>query len=574
MADDERARLRLHFATLLGMGESEAPVDDMVEAAMSTLGDATTDTLVSHERALEQTLRAGSTDGAPELTLPDEAESRYVYGQELGRGGLGRVVEAYDRALGRTVAIKELLGTGNARAEARFLTEARLTGQLSHPNVIPVHELGRHADGQPYYVMRKVEGSSLRQAMENATTLAERLALLPHFTSLCQAVAFAHENGVLHRDLKPDNVMVSEYGTTLLVDWGLAKARDDEDDVHDGASFVRPSSGVVQTLDGQVLGTPAYMSPEQARGNVKAIDERSDVWSLGAILFEMLAGRPLFLGASLHTVLVEVMAGPIPDLAELAPGVPADLVAIVTGCLTRDRAARIPLVDEILEALDAFQKGDLERRAIGLEALLDASASPAVSRALRNASVGLERRHIGVLMTDLHRFSALLERADERAFTDLLTPYYDLVVEEVERHGGHVNKLIGDSTLCFFNAPDPVDAPARAAVEAAARIRDRFMAEIHAHLPDSLKSCVATISVHAGEAWVGRIGSARRVQYTAFGDTINVPYEINATLSEEGVVITDVAWTEAREAGLTLEARDVELVFQTKLGPTRCRELA
>ena len=326
----------------------------MVEAAITAAGDAERAfDSISGVRAFEPTIPATSASPV-ELMLPIETEGRYEYGETLGRGGLGQVRAVFDRALGREVAIKDLLAPDNPVAVARFLSEARLTGQLTHPNVIPVHEIGRHPDGAPYYVMKRVPGDTLGVAMESASSLADRLALLPHFTDVCHAIAFAHERGVIHRDLKPDNVMVSHFGVTIVVDWGLAKALG-VDEPERGDSI--PAASPAHTLDGEIMGTPMYMSPEQAAGRTAEVDERSDVWSLGAILFELLAGRPVFVADSHRGVLAQVMVGEIPEIRVLEPEAPAGLCAIAEHCLTRDRAKRAGSVSEVLEALDAFRTG-------------------------------------------------------------------------------------------------------------------------------------------------------------------------------------------------------------------------
>ena len=180
--------------------------------------------------------------------LTPECAGRYDFAggsreaAEIGRGGLGRVLLVEDRHLGREVAVKELLGGGDissvgsaptsgsvAPSVVRFLREARVTGQLEHPNIVPVYELGVRADGTLYYTMRLVRGRTLAEALHDCSTLGERLKLLSHFADVCHAVAFAHSRGVIHRDLKPDNVMLGEFGETVVLDWGLARVAGKKD---------------------------------------------------------------------------------------------------------------------------------------------------------------------------------------------------------------------------------------------------------------------------------------------------------------------------------------------------------
>ncbi|MGF1467318.1 MAG: WD40 repeat domain-containing serine/threonine protein kinase [Sandaracinaceae bacterium] len=300
-------------------------------------------------------------------SLPPEEPERYTRGEELGRGGIGRVLAVEDRHLGRTVALKELLreptspGSGvSAGVLHRFLREARVTGRLEHPGIVPVYELGRLADGTPYYTMRRIRGRSLADALRDADGPAGRLKLLRPFLAACEAVAFAHARGVVHRDLKPDNIMVGEYGETLVVDWGLAKIRGD-DAAEPPAGDDAPISGAnpATTLDGHAVGTPAYMSPEQARGDVAAMDERSDVWGLGAILFEILCGVPPFEGAGTALELLSrVREEAPPRVRQVAPGAPPELAAVADRALRRDPGSRYPSAEAVAAEVLAWQEGE------------------------------------------------------------------------------------------------------------------------------------------------------------------------------------------------------------------------
>lgn len=240
---------------------------------------------------------------------------------EIGRGGLGLVDALHDRTLGRDVARKTLLAEGRV-ARQRFLREAQITARLEHPGVVPIHDLGEGPDGRPFYLMRRIRGRTLAQAVADAPGLSGRLALIPRFEAICQTMAFAHAQGIVHRDLKPDNLMIGEYGEALVVDWGIAREIGPAEDDPDGTEVT--DAGLTQ--GGAAIGTPAYMSPEQARG--ERVDARSDVWGLGAVLFFLLAGRRPFGGRDTHDIVVGLRDGHFDDLGALA-GAPPELVAIV-----------------------------------------------------------------------------------------------------------------------------------------------------------------------------------------------------------------------------------------------------
>ncbi|HET9119671.1 MAG TPA: serine/threonine-protein kinase, partial [Solirubrobacterales bacterium] len=225
---------------------------------------------------------AASGDGEASnlFEVPFERPEQYRRLDELGRGGQSVVWRALDRLVGREVAMKELTGPGEASIH-RFLREARLVASLDHPGIVPVLELVRRADGTLVCVQKLVVGETLKARFASCRGLEDRLQLLPHLIAACQAVGYAHAHRVVHRDLKPSNIMVGPFGQTVVVDWGLAKRIGAAEPEISGPEIVRKDLTVV----GAALGTPAYMSPEQARGEVNAIDERTDVFNLGAVLF-------------------------------------------------------------------------------------------------------------------------------------------------------------------------------------------------------------------------------------------------------------------------------------------------
>jgi len=306
-----------------------------------------------------------SDDNRSQLdALPIDDPDRYSLVGEHARGGLGRIVRAVDTRLRRTVAVKELLKK-NDTAEALFVREALITARLQHPGIVPVIEAGRWPNGEPYYVMKLVEGRSLKELIGEARTLPDRLALLPNVIAVAEAVGYAHSQDVIHRDLKPANVVVGEFGETVVVDWGLARdgRRDLGIQVADETLARVPRSGPATgsssaaTVSGRVIGTPQYMAPEQARG--ETVDARADVYSTGALLYEVLAGVAPYAGGDADTILTKVVAGPPIPLADQQPDVPTDLLAIVAKAMARDPADRYPTGKELAEDLKRFQTGQL-----------------------------------------------------------------------------------------------------------------------------------------------------------------------------------------------------------------------
>jgi eukaryotic-like serine/threonine-protein kinase len=293
---------------------------------------------------------------AAETLLPVDDPNRYEQIREHARGGLGRIIRAVDRRLGRTVAVKELLRRDDWH-EARFVREALITARLEHPGIVPVHEAGRWPNGDPYYVMKLVEGRTLKELMASHQTPRERLGLLQHLIAVADAVGYAHSEGVVHRDVKPSNVIVGSFGETIVVDWGLARDRKREVPEPAAERFTAAGSGGISTVSGKVVGTPAYMSPEQARGDL--VDERADVYALGAVLYEMLAGSPPHADITPQAVLDRVIAGPPRPLTMVVPAVPGELATIVRKAMARDPDARYPNAIALAEDLRRFTTGKL-----------------------------------------------------------------------------------------------------------------------------------------------------------------------------------------------------------------------
>ena len=311
---------------------------------------------------------------------------RYDVRKEHARGGMGRVLLVRDRAIGRDIAMKELLpGVGSGYSipagvsesggiVERFLREAKITGQLEHPNIVPVYEIGKHDDGSVYYTMRFIRGMTLSDklreirkddSLDRKGKLAARIALLDRFLDVCDAISYAHSKKVIHRDLKPENIMLGEYGETLVLDWGLARVKGQEDkalrELQRGTlalsrSLVESDSQNL-TQDGSIVGTPAYMPPEQARGELENVDEQSDVYALGAVLYQILSGSPPYEGPMAALIVQQVLAGPPLRLTAREPEVPPELGALVDSAMAREKPDRLGTVAELAREIKAFRDG-------------------------------------------------------------------------------------------------------------------------------------------------------------------------------------------------------------------------
>lgn len=345
-SDARFAKLSLQFdlfrASTIEPGEARMK-DDVKESLEDTIGYEPP----IHKRVLLDTAE-----------FQADSRSRYTLTRVQGQGGLGQVWLALDGTLGREVALKEIRPDRHSdeRTVKRLLKEAQITGQLEHPNIVPVYELARTENDKPFYTMRFLRGQPLDHRIKvyhakrnhGPHDALELRQLLTIFASVCQAIAYAHARGVVHRDLKPHNVMLGDFGEVMVIDWGLAKLVSDRaQDDNQRIVEVSADTDLAATREGNLMGSPAYMAPEQANGQVSLLDERTDIYGLGAILFAILAGlaphRSSQTGNTARdtrSLIRQITEGPTPHARNVDTYTPKPLAAICAKAMAKERAER------------------------------------------------------------------------------------------------------------------------------------------------------------------------------------------------------------------------------------------
>jgi serine/threonine-protein kinase len=399
---------------------------------------------------------------------------RYQVLGEIARGGVGVVYKGRDVDLGRDVAMK-ILHAELARDRGilqRFVEEAQIGGQLQHPGIVPVYEIGLQADERPFFAMKLVKGQTLSALLKRRASPADdRRKLLAIFEQVCQTMAYAHARSVVHRDLKPSNVMVGAFGEVQVVDWGFAKVlrtggaaddreRDTTAEPHSAVETVRTAEDGSESLAGSVIGTPAYMPPEQARGDVEHMDERSDVFSLGAMLCEILTGQPPYTKEQGGDLLAQAARARLePALARLeACGADPDLVAIAVHCLVSARQARPAdagvLAGEIQGYLAAFE----QRVHTSELAAAEAKGVARQERRARKLTTALAASLVGIVLVAGGSW-AVLERAAHA--TQLgFEREAQLALGEALQLAGRAGALPAGESAAIYSAA--VDAASRA----------------------------------------------------------------------------------------------------------------
>ena len=316
---------------------------------------------------LDHNIGAGISLGSKGELGSKGANRKYVFGNELARGGMGAIVETLDTDIKRDVVTKILLRNDSKESILKFIEEAQITGQLEHPNIVPVYDLGINDEGFVYFTMKRVRGETLLHIIEKIHKKDSNYlikypldVLIEILLKVCDGVAFAHQKGVIHRDLKPENIMVGEFGEVLTMDWGLAKvlgkrqANEEIESLDVALKTIRNDKGKAKTLEGTIAGTPEYMSPEQAKGHIDQLTICADVYSLGAVLFTMLECRLPVEGKTPQETLQKVAKG---DLNEFQSDVPPELKAIVYKAMEYKPQDRYHTVNELKEDLINYLRG-------------------------------------------------------------------------------------------------------------------------------------------------------------------------------------------------------------------------
>jgi serine/threonine protein kinase len=301
-------------------------------------------------------------------STPPHGISRYEILEEYAQGGGSILYLTNDLALCRIVMLKKLRPdmAKDESSQQRFLREARVTAIIQHPAVVPVYDIGRDEDGCPYFSMKRVEGVTLRKIIDEAVGMnpeferfRTRGQLVDVVIRVAQAVAFAHEHGVIHRDIKPSNVIIGDFGEVFVMDWGVAHVEGDGKEDASGRNDIETSDDKELTAHGSVYGTPLYMAPEQARGECGA-DPRSDVFSLGSLLYESLTYRPLVVGLEREEIIRKIQREPFipPRKREPMRMIPVELEAICMKALERETGERYADVKAMIDDLQRCQRGD------------------------------------------------------------------------------------------------------------------------------------------------------------------------------------------------------------------------
>ncbi len=493
--------------------------------------------------------------GGRALVPEPDPHERYVPQELLAMGGQGAVYRGHDRATGQPVAIKRLkpdLVDRHPDALARFVREGAILRQLQHPNIVGVLAAFEHA-GQYSIVMEYMPGGSLRALLERERQMPlDRVLTIG--LELTDALSRAHHLGIIHRDLKPENVLLAADGTPRLSDFGMARLEADATSL---------------TQSGTLFGSPTYMSPEALRG--EELDARSDIWSLGVLLYELLAGQRPFAGTQITPVVASILQDPVPDLEQFRADIPAPLVDLLRRMLVKDRARRMASMRQVAAALETIRAGGTaenlladqhgQARASGASApvVLQAPTTHAEVDTLLGGQIATtlgpiarqgalpqyreERRWVTVLSADLPGFASLAERLDLEDLKALAHQCAERLSAEVHRFGGTVINIMGNAMLAAFGAPVANEDDAERAVRAGLAIRD--LALIGPGGPDE-RPIEVRVGINTGDVMAGFVGPEERRDYTVIGGVVNIAAGLMSRAPAKAVVVGEETYRATR----------------------------
>jgi len=492
-----------------------------------------------------------SPSGDQDVAEPVSPSSTLLLLGEIARGGVGVVLLARDTALGRDLAVKVLKENHRDRPEMvrRFVDEARIAGQLQHPGVVPVHGLGVLADGRPYFTMKLVKGPTLAESLaERRNPIHDLPHLLAIFLQVAHTIAYAHARGVIHLDLKPSNIMLGKYGEVRVMDWGLARVLTRRADGTSGGKLVdlgarADASESEAKPNGRFMGTPGYMAPEQFLADPDRLDERTDVFALGAILCETLTGRPIYDGGTLDLVRHQAAHADLARALEALQtcGVDEGLIALARDCLAPDRDARPRDAGTVAARLTAHLEGVQERLRAAELARVDAQARASEARKRQRLTALLAALVLTLAALGVNSYASWLQRRQTREKTAAV------VLREVE--------VLGDEA-----AADPAGDPARwSAAQAVLRRAGLLLADASPETRRQLSALEAQV-----QRGLRRAGANRRLldhlevaRYGADeGDLKAADAQFEAAFREAGLDVADDSAAVGRD--LVKQPRDVK----------------
>ena len=554
--------------SLLRIGDPE------IRASLAVLGPKT-DGEGALARIVDRTgsfaaITLAETDPGPEPVLATSGQEvkngsagRYQILGEIARGGMGSVLRGRDPDLGRDLALKVLLDHHRDRSDLvdRFVEEAQICGQLQHPGVVPVYELGTLSDDRPFFTMKLVKGRTLTALMAERASPADDLPrFLSIFEAVCQTVAYAHARGVIHRDLKPSNVMVGAFGEVQVMDWGLAKVLPREGKPAPVPALPPANETVVATVRskgdsdlsqaGSVLGTPAYMAPEQAQGKTESVDRRADVFALGSILCEILTGAPPFSGGSVIEVLKSAQRSDTAAALDRLEhcGVDIDLVALARDCLAAHAKDRPADAGVVAERITAYLASVQER--LRQAELSRATASARAQEAEAKASAERRARRLTAALAATVLLAGVMGSAGWR-WVELQR------LERVQQASGRVNVALQDATRLRGLAQGAAVGdlgPWSVAAVAGEKARDLLEPGVEPALRKQVEDLAAELAGERQEAET--IARAAERDRTLLDRLVDIR---SAEADDWGGSSTDAAYADAfREAGLDAAALPAE----------------